>query len=161
MLQHARLDEHRALFGIETDGKPVHGDVEGVRGDGRRVFVVRRQRVPVRDEKEAFIFFLKFQPVLKCAEIMAEMKAAGRPHAAQDPLAFCHSKRFPLDRKAEIKIADWTLKSNTVSGAISATIPTRLGGHDPEASRPCPYDVAPKISARPDSPTTSKALAAF
>jgi hypothetical protein len=43
---------------------------------------MRGQRVPVRHEKEALIFFLELQPILKRTEIMAKVQTARRPHAA-------------------------------------------------------------------------------
>jgi hypothetical protein len=51
---------------------------------------MRGQRVPVRDEKEAVVFLLKLEPVREGAEIVAQMEAARRPHAAEDTFAFWH-----------------------------------------------------------------------
>ena len=68
--------------GIEPDREPVHRHLQRVFGDGRSVLVMRGQRVPIGDEKEAFIFFLELEPILEGAEIMAEMETAGWPHAA-------------------------------------------------------------------------------
>ena len=50
-----------------------------------------RQRVPVGNEEEAFVFVLQLEPILECAEIMAQMETAGWPHAAQDSFALGHS----------------------------------------------------------------------
>src|ERR1700722_2949112 len=57
---------------------------------------MRRERVPIRDKKEAVVLFLKLQPVRERSEIMAEMKAAGGPHAAQDSFTFCHAEEYIL-----------------------------------------------------------------
>src|SRR5208282_5223594 len=76
VLEDARLDEQRRLRRIETDREPVGRYLQRVFGDGGRVFVMRRQRVPIGDEEKTFVLFLEFEPILKGAEIMAEMETA-------------------------------------------------------------------------------------
>ena len=49
-----------------------------------RVGVVAGQRVPVGDEIEAVVLLLQRHPVAERADEVAEMQAAGRPHAGDD-----------------------------------------------------------------------------
>ena len=101
VLQHARLNEQGGFRGIEADGKPVDGDLQGVFGDRGRVFVMRRESMPIGDEEEALEFFLKLEPILESAKKMAQMETPGGPHAAQDSFALRHSKEYPPVQKME------------------------------------------------------------
>lgn len=81
MCRHLRLNEKLCLARINADRQPVYYHLpDAVRND-IRVFVVRRQRMPVRDKKEAFVLMLEFYPVFQHAMIMTEMEASGRSHA--------------------------------------------------------------------------------
>ena len=84
VFQNLRLDEQCGLRGIKPDRKPVCCDLQSVFCYGRRVFVMRGQRVPIGDEEKTFVFFLKLQPIREGSEKMAEMKSAGRAHTAED-----------------------------------------------------------------------------
>ena len=81
-----RLDEHRALRGIEARGEPVGGDFDCVLRDLRCVGVVRRQRVPIGDEEKTFVLriVLELDPIFEGAEVVADVEAPGGAHAAQD-----------------------------------------------------------------------------
>ena len=89
VLGHERLDEKRALLGIEAGADPVGDVLVGVRRQLARVGVVARQRVPVGDEIEAVVLLLQRHPVAERADQMAEMQAARRPHAGDDAV-FLH-----------------------------------------------------------------------
>ena len=86
VLRHARLDEQRRLRRIDAGGQPVDHHVPYVLPDDLRIFVVRGQRMPVGDEKQALVLVLQLDPVLQHAVIVAEMQRAGRAHAGQDAI---------------------------------------------------------------------------
>jgi hypothetical protein len=61
-------------------GQPVdHHLPDAFLHDFRRL-VVRRQRMPVGDEKVALVFLLQPDPVLQRAVVVADVHAAGRTH---------------------------------------------------------------------------------
>src|SRR5438477_8901867 len=100
VLLHFRLQEDRALVGIESGREPVGDRFERGLADLRRIGVVARQRVPVGDEIVRVVFVLQLDPVLDRAEVIAEMNAAGWAEAAEDGLGLAQSKLTrPLSRK--------------------------------------------------------------
>ena len=86
MLRKAALDEQRGAFRIDPGGEPVDDHVVDIAFDDFAIFVVRRQRVPVRDEIEAVEVGLQPYPVLQCTVVMTEMQGASGTHAGQDSL---------------------------------------------------------------------------
>ena len=86
VLFHFGLHEKYALRGIESRCHPVRGRVEGRLADLRRIGVVGRQRVPVRDEEETGILLLQPHPVADGAEVIAEMHTARWTEAAENVL---------------------------------------------------------------------------
>ena len=97
MLRHARLNEDRRLAGIDAHRQPVDCDVEHARCNRGRILVLRRQRVPVRDEEEAIVLVLQRDPVLQNAVVMTEVQLARRAHSGQDALVRnrAHARAFP------------------------------------------------------------------
>ena len=84
VLGHQRLDEERALLRIEADADPVGDVVVGIGRQLAGVGEVAGQRMPVGDEVEALRLLLQRDPMGERADEMAEMQAAGRPHAGHD-----------------------------------------------------------------------------
>ena len=84
MLGHERLDEKRALFGIEAGAYPVGRVLVRVRRQLARVGVIARQRVPVGDEIEAVVLLLQLHPVAQSPDKMAQMQTARRSHSGDD-----------------------------------------------------------------------------
>ncbi len=86
VLGDARLQEDRRLLRVEADGQPVEHGFARVVGQGRRVGIVRRQRVEVRDEEEAAVLagVLQVHPVLDGAEVVAEVDPPGRTQPRED-----------------------------------------------------------------------------
>ena len=85
------LDEDRALRGVEPGGHVVEGGVPNPLGQELRV-VRDGDRVEVDDGKEAVVVVHQADPVLDSAEIVADMDRAARLDAAQDTLAWTHSR---------------------------------------------------------------------
>ena len=83
-----RLLEDDGLRGVEAGGEIVDGDLQRVFGDGGGVGVVAGERVPVGNEIETFVgrIGLKLDPVLKSAEVVADVETAGGAHAGEDPV---------------------------------------------------------------------------
>ena len=54
-----------------------------------RIGVVGGEGVPIGDEVEAFVLRIVLQanPILQCAEVVADVQASGGTHAAEDALA--------------------------------------------------------------------------
>ena len=77
-----RLDEHYAFPGIEPRRQPIQQHFDRVFFQSRRVGVVGRQRMPVGDEEEALVLVLHVDPVFERADVVAQVKFAGRAHAA-------------------------------------------------------------------------------
>ena len=69
----------------------VDHDFERILLDVAGVGVIRGERVPISDEKEAIVFVLQLDPIAQGPDIIAEVQFAGRTHAAQDAafLAWC------------------------------------------------------------------------
>ena len=86
VLGHERLDEERALLGVETGADPVRHVVDGVGDDLAGVVVVRRQRMPVDDAVERVVLGLQRDPVLQRADEVSEVKFSGRAHSRQHAL---------------------------------------------------------------------------
>src|SRR5438270_670422 len=92
-LRHRRLQVKDAFGGVDADGKDVTGQVEEVVlevpgvGSGPHAVIVR-------DHVEALVVaaVLKLHPVLGGSEVIPEMKAAGRPHATQNPPLGSHDR---------------------------------------------------------------------
>src|SRR5580698_3666054 len=97
------LDEHYAAFRIEPSGQPVEENLDGVFFDVRSVSVVGGEGVPVGDEEEAVVLILHADPVLERADVVAEMKLAGRAHAAQDALFGGGSSHSEFAQQCEIE----------------------------------------------------------
>src|SRR5271166_3839314 len=90
MLRHMRLNKQRAALGIEARRKVVDHDFERTLLNIAGVGVIRGERVPISEEKEAIVFVLQLDPIAQGPDIIAEMQFASRAHAAQDA-PFCAS----------------------------------------------------------------------
>jgi len=84
MLDHARLHKQRGLRRIDAGGEPVDRHVAHVFLDHLRRVVVRGQRMPVGDEKQALVFVLQAQPVFEHAMVVAKVQAPGGAHAGEN-----------------------------------------------------------------------------
>ena len=88
------LQEDRAFLRIEPRGQPVNRHFHRILRHGGGVGVVRRQRVPVRNEEKTLVLLLrivlKLDPVLKRAEIMPDVEPSGGTHPTEDSLALSH-----------------------------------------------------------------------
>src|SRR5262249_49898481 len=87
-----------AFLRIEAGGEIVRDNLNRVLCDSTGVGVVAGQGVPVGDEVEAIVggIVLQPDPVLQCAEVMADVQLAGRPHAADYALLLCFLRRQSL-----------------------------------------------------------------
>ena len=83
----ARLDKERGLGGVEPAGQPVRDHLPGVLAQVERIFVARRQHVPVGDEVKAVVFILQLHPILESAHQVAQMEFARGPHTTQNARA--------------------------------------------------------------------------
>ena len=92
VLRHVRLDEHRAVVGIEPGSQPVEQHFQGVLFDFRSVGVVGGQRVPVGDKEEAVVVSLHAHPVVERAHIVPQMQFAGGTHAAEHAFAMIRAR---------------------------------------------------------------------
>jgi fructose-1,6-bisphosphatase/inositol monophosphatase family enzyme len=82
VLGHVRLHEDHAPLGIEPRGQEAHRQVE----DPRREFRGRKltdECVLVHDAEEALVPVLQLHPLPEGAEIVSEMRLAGRLHSAE------------------------------------------------------------------------------
>jgi hypothetical protein len=81
-----------AWFGSTPDAQPVdhHVGADILKRPG--LLVVRRERVPVGDEEQAWKFGLQPHPVLQHAVVVAQVQRSGRAHAGKDA-GFDHQKR--------------------------------------------------------------------
>ncbi len=84
---------------------------------------MRRQRVPIGDKEEALVFFLKLKPVLESAEIVAQVKTPGGPHAAQDSFALRHSKENPPPGKWRLEMEQPMLAHSAARPASGSLAP--------------------------------------
>src|SRR5215470_5879140 len=96
VFRHKRLLEDDALFRVEARGQIVRNDFDCILRDGRRVRVVARQRVPVRDEIETFVrrIVLQTNPVFKRTKVMANVQFPRWPHPAYDAFLVCYCHRW-------------------------------------------------------------------
>src|SRR5271163_796565 len=99
--RNVRLDEDDRLLWVETGRQPVERDIDGIFLYARSVGVIGGERVPVRNLEKAFILVLHADPVLQCADVVAEMQFAGRAHAAQHAFASWDRGRHRADRPDE------------------------------------------------------------
>ena len=91
MLRHFGLDEQGRLIGIDTGCQPVDDHIPGGLLDALRIVVMRRQCMPVGDEKQARVFMLEFDPVFEHPVVMAKMERAGGAHAGENTFSV-HSR---------------------------------------------------------------------
>ena len=84
---------------------------------------MRRQRMPVSNEEETVVFVLQFEPALKGAKIMTQMKTPGGPHAAQDSFALRHSKENPPPGKWRFEIRQPMLAQSAGRPASASLAP--------------------------------------
>ena len=94
VFRHLGLNEQRGLRRIDAGSQPVDSHVPGVVLDGRRIVVMRRQRMPVGDEKQALVLVLELDPVFQHAVIMAKVQCASRAHAGENTV-FKHCRGIP------------------------------------------------------------------
>src|SRR3954463_5141291 len=97
MLRNMRLNKHRALLRIEPGCEIVEHHIDGVLLDARSVGVVASERVPIGDEEEALITFLKLYPICQRTHVIAQVQLASRPHATEDALPACRSVRVGVE----------------------------------------------------------------
>src|SRR5690606_2787223 len=83
MLLYRGLYEYRTFFGIKPGAEVVCDHIDDVGFQFRRILVTGRQGMPVRNEKETFIFILELHPVFERSKVVSEMQFARRPHAAE------------------------------------------------------------------------------
>src|SRR5215472_2692883 len=81
-----RLLKDHAFLRIEPCGQIIRGNFNDVLRHAGSVRVVARQRVPVRDEVEAFVggIVLQARPILQRAKVVPNVQTARRAHAAED-----------------------------------------------------------------------------
>ncbi len=91
MLLDVRLPEDRRLLGVHPGGDVVHRQLTGVFCDLVRMFVERRERMPIGDEDKGFILLLESHPVAERAFQVAQMQHSRRLHAAYDPMLLRHA----------------------------------------------------------------------
>ena len=83
----------------ELDGRKLYGDLtmlvtvdaEGRLLDAARIVVLRRQRMPVGDEKQAGIVVLELDPVFENPVVMTKMEGASGAHAGKNTFSV-HSR---------------------------------------------------------------------
>ena len=106
VLAHVALREHGGDIGVEPDGEEHRGESHGGVADDAGL-LGDRERVEVDDAVEGVAFVLSADPVLQCAEVVAEMDVTGRLHAGQNPRLVVAARvahvdrRYPLPRGAE------------------------------------------------------------
>src|SRR5689334_4803461 len=83
MFRHPRLNEQRALFGIETGCEEAERHVRGARAQVGRI-VRNGDRVIVDDAEKRLVFVLQLNPVLHGAEVISNVQGAGGLNAAED-----------------------------------------------------------------------------
>ena len=103
MFRDARLDEHRGLRRVDAGGQPVDQELVDELADAAGVGIVRRERVPIRDEEITFVLALQAFPILQRAEIVAEMEQPARLHAAEDSFSGCGHGVFPVPRPMAVE----------------------------------------------------------
>ena len=83
MLGHFGLDKQSGLLGINPGSQPVNHHVPHVFLDHFGGFVVRGQRMPIGDKKQAGKLVLEFHPVLQHTMVMTKVQQTGGAHARQ------------------------------------------------------------------------------
>jgi len=86
VLDHVRLHEDRGAGRVDARRQPIHDHFPRAGLDTVWIFVVRGERMPIRDEEEAVILVLQLDPVLEGPVQMAQMHTSGRSHTGDDPV---------------------------------------------------------------------------
>ena len=103
MFRDPRLDEHRGFGRVDARGQPVDQELVDELTDAAGVGIVRRERVPIRDEEITLVLVLQAFPILQRAEIVAEMEQPARLHAAEDSFSGCGHGVFPVPRPMAVE----------------------------------------------------------
>jgi hypothetical protein len=81
MLRHTGLNEKSGAARVKAYGEPIGRNFQRVPRDVRGISVISRERVPISNEKEAFVPLLQLEPVLERTDEVPQVKLAGGAHA--------------------------------------------------------------------------------
>src|SRR5579872_1375398 len=102
MLRHVGLDKHRAALGVEAGGQKIEQNVDRILLYARGVGVISGEGMPVGNEEIAFVLVLHTDPVVECADKVAEMQLAGGAHATENTFAMWCGRRHQMLIKMEM-----------------------------------------------------------
>ena len=86
MLRQSRLNKQRCVTGVDAGRKPIDDHIPHRFTDDRRIFVVRGERMPIRNEEKALVLVLQTHPILQHTVIVPRVHFVSRSHTGQHPL---------------------------------------------------------------------------